>query len=171
MKIYFDDPEYHGQFLRTLDYAPLGAQIGEAWTIAAQIRVGDAASWYNAWSSYADRLYDLAVKSCAAGHRVSACNAFLRASNYYRTAYIFMFALPIDLRVVEASRNKPIRFRKPPRCSSSRLRFLRFHMRTQLCPVISSNPMRVTRRVEACYVRVVMTGHVRNYPSALLVER
>ena len=35
MKIYFDDPEYDGQFLRTLDHAPLGAQLGEAWTIAA----------------------------------------------------------------------------------------------------------------------------------------
>jgi hypothetical protein len=70
MKIYFDDPEYDGQFLRTLDYAPLGAQIGEAWAITAQIRAGDAASWYNAWSSYADRLYDLAFKLHAAGHRV-----------------------------------------------------------------------------------------------------
>ncbi len=79
MKIYFDDPEYDGQFLRTLDHAPLGAQIGEAWTVAAQIRVGDAASWYNALSCYADRLYDLAVKLHAGGDRVSACNAFLRA--------------------------------------------------------------------------------------------
>ena len=112
MKIYFDDPEYDGQFLRTLDHAPLGAQIGEAWTIAAQIRVGDAASWYNAWSSYADRLYDLAVKSHAAGHRVSACNAFLRASNYYRTAYIFMFALPIDPRVIEAYEKQTDSFQK-----------------------------------------------------------
>jgi hypothetical protein len=67
MKIYLADPEYDGQFLRTLDCAPLGAQIGEAWAIAAQIRAGDPASWYNAWSSYADRLYDLAVKSQAAG--------------------------------------------------------------------------------------------------------
>jgi hypothetical protein len=89
MKIYFDDPEYDGQFLRTLDHAPLGAQLGEAWAIVAEIRTGDAASWYNAWSSYADRLYDLAVTLQAAGDRVSACNAFLRASNYYRTAYIF----------------------------------------------------------------------------------
>jgi len=30
MKIYFDDPKFDGQFLRALDYAPLGAQIGEA---------------------------------------------------------------------------------------------------------------------------------------------
>jgi hypothetical protein len=63
---------------RLLDHAPLGAQLGEAWAIAAEIRTGDAANWYKAWSSYADRLYDLAVKLRAAGHRVSACNAFLR---------------------------------------------------------------------------------------------
>jgi len=35
-------------------------------------------------------------------HRVSARNAFLRAWNYYRAAYIFMFALPVDPRVIEA---------------------------------------------------------------------
>ena len=32
MKIYFDNPEYDGQFLRAVDHAPQGAQIGEAWT-------------------------------------------------------------------------------------------------------------------------------------------
>ncbi len=37
-EIYFDDPEYNGQFLRTLDYAPLGAQIGEAWAAIAMRR-------------------------------------------------------------------------------------------------------------------------------------
>jgi hypothetical protein len=72
VKIYFDNPEFDGQFLRPLDYAPLGAQIGEGWAIAAQIHPGDTTSWYNAWSSYADRLYQLAIKSNAAGHRVSA---------------------------------------------------------------------------------------------------
>ena len=112
MKIYFDDLEYDGQFLRTLDYDPLGAQIGEAWAIAGDIKEGDAESWYNAWSSYADRLYDLAVKSQAAGNRVSARNAFLRASNYYRTAYIFMFALPVDPRVIEAYTKQTDSFQK-----------------------------------------------------------
>ena len=102
MKIYFDDPEYDGQFLRAVAYGPLGAQIGEAWAIAAQIKAGDAESWYNAWSTYAGRLYDLGVKSHAAGDRISARNAFLRASNYYRSAYIFMFALPVDPRVIDA---------------------------------------------------------------------
>ena len=78
MKIYFDNPEYDGQFLRAVDHAPLGAQIGEAWAIAAEIQAGDATSWYNAWSSCADRLYKLAVKSRDAGHWVSGRNVFLR---------------------------------------------------------------------------------------------
>ena len=47
MKIYFGDPEYDGQFLRAVDYAPAGAQIGEAWAIAASsrasLRLGDQA--------------------------------------------------------------------------------------------------------------------------------
>jgi pimeloyl-ACP methyl ester carboxylesterase len=102
VKIYFDNPEFDGQFLRALDYVPLGAQIGEAWAIAARIQPGDTTGWHNAWSCCADRLHELAVKFCAAGHRVSARNAFLRASNYYRTSCIFMFALPVDPRVVEA---------------------------------------------------------------------
>ena len=112
MKLYFDNPEYDGQFLRTVDHAPLGAQIGEAWAIAAQIQVGDTTSWYYAWSSYADRLCEVAVKARDAGHRVSARNAFLRASNYYRTAYIFMFALPVDPRVIEAYKKQTETFQR-----------------------------------------------------------
>jgi len=112
MKIYFEDPEYDAQFLRTVAYGPLGAQIGEAWAIASRIKAGDPATWYNEWSSYADRLYDLAIKSQAAGHRVSARNMFLRASNYYRTAYIFMFALPVDPRVITAYQKQADSFRK-----------------------------------------------------------
>jgi len=112
MKIYFDNPEYDGQFLRAVDHAPLGAQIGEAWVIAPQIQVSDATSWCTSWSSYADRLYELADKSRDAGHRVSARNAFLRASNYYRTAYIFMFALPVDPRVIEAYKKQTDAFQR-----------------------------------------------------------
>src|SRR5262249_21358106 len=69
-------------------------------------------NWYDAWSSYADRLYDIAAKSHAAGHLVSACHAFLRASNYYRTAYIFMFALPVDPRVIEAYKRQTDSFQR-----------------------------------------------------------
>jgi alpha-beta hydrolase superfamily lysophospholipase len=112
VKIYFDNPELDGQFLRAVDYAPLGAQIGEAWAIAAQIQPGDTEGWYKAWSRYADRLYSVAVKSCAAGDPISARNAFLRASNYFRASYIFMFALPVDPRVVEAYDRQTDAFQK-----------------------------------------------------------
>ena len=112
MKIYFDNPEFDGQFLRALDYAPLGAQIGEAWAIAAQIKAGDTEGWYKAWSGYADRLYSVGVTSRSASHQVSARNAFLRASNYYRASYIFMFALPVDPRVVVAYDKQTDAFQK-----------------------------------------------------------
>lgn len=112
MKIRFDNPEFDAQFLRALDYAPLGAQIGEAWTIAAQIQPGDTTAWYNEWSAYANRLYELAIKCEARGNRISARNALLRASNYYRTSYIFMFALPVDPRVVSAYDKQTDSFQK-----------------------------------------------------------
>jgi pimeloyl-ACP methyl ester carboxylesterase len=112
VKIYFDNPEFDGQFLRALDYAPLGAQIGEAWAIAAQIEAGDTEGWYKAWPGYADRLYSVAVTSRAAGHQVSARNAFLRASNYFRASYIFMFALPVYPRVVEGYDRQTDAFQK-----------------------------------------------------------
>jgi dienelactone hydrolase len=112
VKIYFDNPEFDGQFLRALSYAPVGTQIGEAWAIAAQIKPADTTGWYNAWSGYADQLYELATTCRAAGHRVSARDAFLRASNYYRTSYIFMFAVPVDPRVVGAYNKQTDAFRK-----------------------------------------------------------
>ncbi|HEU0275027.1 MAG TPA: alpha/beta fold hydrolase [Candidatus Udaeobacter sp.] len=112
MKIYFDNPEFDGQFLRAVDYAPLGAQMGEAWAIAEQIKPGDTENWYKAWSGFADRLYSVAVTSRSAGHQVSARNAFLRTSNYHRASYIFMFALPVDPRVVEAYDKQTDAFQK-----------------------------------------------------------
>jgi hypothetical protein len=84
VKIYFENPEFDGQFLRAVEYAPIGAQIGEAWVIAAQIQADDTTGWYKAWSGYADRLYDLAVQCSASGHRVSARNAFLCARYFFK---------------------------------------------------------------------------------------
>jgi hypothetical protein len=55
MKIYFGEPEYDGQFLRSINYAPAGAQIGEAWAIAAQIEAGDATSVRSCWAGDCQR--------------------------------------------------------------------------------------------------------------------
>lgn len=92
-----------GQFGRTVGYTGAGgADLGEAWATAHTVKAGDVNSWHDAWLRLGDRLYDAAEASCRAGQRASARAAFLRASNYYRNAYIFFFAPPLDPRVVTA---------------------------------------------------------------------
>jgi dienelactone hydrolase len=103
IKVFFDNPEYDGQLLRALAYTYYGgADVGECLTTARRIAEGDDDSWYREWYATADRLYAAAEASRAAGHRVSAREAYLRASNYYRTAYIFMYRAPVDPRAVAA---------------------------------------------------------------------
>ena len=103
MKVLFDDPLFDGQLLRALGYVYYGgADVGECLTTARGIQAGDAGGWYTAWCQTADRLYAAVEASRAAGHPVSAREAYLRASSYYRTAYIHLFGTPVDPRVVAA---------------------------------------------------------------------
>src|SRR5215475_4218256 len=152
MKIYFDNPEFDGQFLRALDYAPLGAQIGEAWAVAAQIKPGDTESWYKAWSDYADRLYSVATTSLTAGHQVSARNAFLRASNYYRSSYIFMFALPVDPRVIETYDKQTDAFQKATALFDPPIEILRIPYENTTLPgyFIKPDASKVPRKTLLC---------------------
>jgi hypothetical protein len=56
---------------------------GEILTAVAAIADGDATSWVTAWQSLADRVAKIADDALAAGHRVSARDAYLRAAAYY----------------------------------------------------------------------------------------
>jgi pimeloyl-ACP methyl ester carboxylesterase len=104
------DLSHHFQFLRTLGHAYNGAaDIGECFETLARITAGDDASWYREWRVTADRLFTLAEGCAAAGHVVSAGAAYLRASNYYRTAE---FYLPLDALKVETARRSRESFRK-----------------------------------------------------------
>ena len=47
---------------------------------------GDEEAWCREWGALADRVRGIGLAALAAGHRVSARDALLRASNYYRTA-------------------------------------------------------------------------------------
>ena len=113
---------------------------------------GDAASWYDAWSSYADRLYEVAVKLHAAGHRISARNAFLRASNYYRTAYIFMFALPIDPRVIAANEKQTGSFHKAAALFEQPIEILKIPYQNTTLPgyFIKPNASNTARKTLLC---------------------
>jgi alpha-beta hydrolase superfamily lysophospholipase len=101
-QIHFADPLYDFQLQRTLGYTLSGgADINECLYTAGRIKEGDDASWYAAWRATADRIYASAEKCLAAGHRVSARQAFLRASNYFRTAEFFLHSNPHDPRILK----------------------------------------------------------------------
>jgi Esterase FrsA-like len=90
MKLYFDDENFDGQLQRSVGKADSGmANVGECLAIAGQITPGDRDSWYRAWSGFAGRLAEQGQAALAAGHRVSAGSALLRAAEYFRQAFFF----------------------------------------------------------------------------------
>jgi pimeloyl-ACP methyl ester carboxylesterase len=95
MKFLFDDEAYSFETLRTAGFAAYGgADLGEVLTTAGHIKEGDDASWHQAWKATAQRVAEIGEQARASGHRVSAREAFLRASNYYRTAADFLLEKP-----------------------------------------------------------------------------
>lgn len=65
------------------------ANVGECLAIASSITGGDRDSWYMAWSAFGLRLVQQADEALKAGHRVSARDAYLRATEYLRQAFFF----------------------------------------------------------------------------------
>ncbi len=74
-----------------------GCEIGEAFATAAAIKDGDAASWQEEWLKMAARTEARGEQSLAGGHKVSARQQLMRASNYYRIGLMAM--LPDDPRL------------------------------------------------------------------------
>jgi alpha-beta hydrolase superfamily lysophospholipase len=103
--IAFTDELLDGQLLRTMGHTTYGgAEIGECLAVAARIRGRDRESWYREWTALAERTSAAAEASAAAGHTVSAAHAFLRASNYFRNAYIFHLERPLPEAAIAAYR-------------------------------------------------------------------
>jgi hypothetical protein len=67
-----------------------GADIGECLATIARIEDGDAESWFVEWRATAERIATIAADCEAAGHRVSARQAWLRAASYYDAATFFL---------------------------------------------------------------------------------
>ena len=84
-------------FVRTLMVAGTGgAEINECLLVAERIRRNDQESWIREWASIAESVNRIADRATREGQTVTARQAYLRASNYYRAA---MFSLPIRTRV------------------------------------------------------------------------
>lgn len=60
-----------------------GADPGEVLSTIVGIKSGDGHAWFSSWLALGDRIMGIAETSAAAGHRVSAAAAYLRAANYY----------------------------------------------------------------------------------------
>jgi pimeloyl-ACP methyl ester carboxylesterase len=111
LALVFKDDLFDAQWLRTAGHSAYrGAEIGECFAAARQIRDGDAGSWFAGWYGFADRLAAAADKSRADGHTVSALGAYLRAANYFRAAFTFLIGTPVDPRVVDAYRRQRTAF-------------------------------------------------------------
>jgi pimeloyl-ACP methyl ester carboxylesterase len=113
MKIFFKDELFDAQLRRALNTVYYGgADVGECISTAERITELNAESWYQEWLRTAERI-DAAGEACLkSGQIVSAREAFLRASNYYRTAYIFLIGQPLDARVVRAFEHQTAAFQK-----------------------------------------------------------
>ena len=97
MKFLFEDDTFSFETLRTTGFASYsGADLGEVLATAARITDGDEASWHREWAATAAWVAELGERSLAAGHRVTARENLLRASNYYRNAAAFVLDNPAD---------------------------------------------------------------------------
>lgn len=63
-----------------------GSDIGEVLATLASVPEKDHQAWFDAWIALGRRINGIAEKSAAAGHRVSAARAHLRAANYFAVA-------------------------------------------------------------------------------------
>jgi len=120
MEIHFKNPQYSFQLLRVLGAAPYGgSDIGECLRTAYRIKEGDNESWYTEWYATAKSLEDAADTYMSQGHRVSAREAYFRASNYFRTAEFFLRSNTDDPRILETWGKSRDCFRKAAQLSDT----------------------------------------------------
>lgn len=81
---------FNYELLRAMSYSATGGtELGECLAAATCIEEGNFESWIAEWTRLADRVAQEGEVSLHKGRRISARNAFLRASNYYRAAEFY----------------------------------------------------------------------------------
>jgi dienelactone hydrolase len=104
-RVHFRDPGYDGQLVRTLAVAPEhAADLGEALATARRIPKPSGVTWHDAWTRTATDAAAAAAAARAAGDRVSARRAYLRASEYHRQSFYFLRGDLDDPRLLRAYR-------------------------------------------------------------------
>jgi dienelactone hydrolase len=86
-----DNEDYSFEFMRVLATATEGAStVSECFRAARHIEHSNPASWYNAWTAVAARTKQRGDTAFESGGLNMATGNWLRASNYYRTAEVFL---------------------------------------------------------------------------------
>lgn len=105
MKVSFNDKSFAFEFVRNLGFMYYGgSDLGEMIATAERITEGDFESWFTEWDKLGHRILARADASLDAGHLVSAREAYLRASTYFRTAEFYLHGDPGDPRILSESR-------------------------------------------------------------------
>jgi pimeloyl-ACP methyl ester carboxylesterase len=113
MKLFFDDGDFDAQLQRTAAKAAWRAcDLGEVFALAGRITPGDYDSWYQEWFNQGESNQELAEAEAAKGHDQNAADAFLRASEYYRSAYFYSRREPQGAPLLEAFRRCRDTFRQ-----------------------------------------------------------
>lgn len=98
----FQDESYSFQLLRALSgTVNEAADIGECLLTAQAIEENNDESWHEEWLKLARRVEKLAETYYLEEHKESARTAYLRASNYYRTAEFYLHCHKNDPRIVQ----------------------------------------------------------------------
>ena len=105
MKIGFEDNSFAFELVRNLGFIYYGGgDFGDMMATVSQITEGDFESWFTEWHKRAQELQTRADSHLDAGHLVSAREAYLRASTYFRMAEFYLHGDPSDPRIISESR-------------------------------------------------------------------
>lgn len=127
---------------RALLYAGYGgADFGECLaTVRAVGDDGSAGDWHREWSRTADRVARLADESRVRRHRVSAHEAYLRASTYHRVSYAPLFGAPADPKLVASFAREMQCFRRAAELAPHPLEPIEIKTKDGLYPAYFARP-------------------------------
>lgn len=113
MKLHFDDPDFDQQLQRTFAKASSRmCDVGEVFAIAHRIEEGNLDSWYREWFAAGESNQEMGEDFEGVGNGRDAGDAFLRASEYYRSSYFFSRREPHGDALLEAFRGSRAMFRR-----------------------------------------------------------